>query len=103
MRWEEQVERITYSFGWDAGDNPEHRYFVEPMFTAAVGGIDVYTSYSHQVQYLLEHFRAEVLLPMHRGGVEEEAADFPEVMAERGYESIISVPRRRGDRWVIGG
>jgi len=32
-----------------------------------------------------------------------EPADFPEVMAERGYESVIPVPRRRGDRWVIGG
>jgi L-ascorbate metabolism protein UlaG (beta-lactamase superfamily) len=162
LEWEGQVERITYFFGWDAGDNPDHHYFVEPRSTAEVGGVEVYTIYSHhdtvpevaylvhvddcwiyhngdylqdyiadfeylhtltdhldlvftagthderwqythQVQYLLEHFSPEVLFPMHMGGSEEDAADFPEVMAERGYESVILVPHRRGDHWVIGG
>jgi predicted alpha/beta superfamily hydrolase/L-ascorbate metabolism protein UlaG (beta-lactamase superfamily) len=162
LAWEAEVADITYFFGWDADDNPEHHYLAEPRATAVVDGLEVYTIYSHhdtvpevaylvhldgrwiyhngdyrqdyiadyqylqtltdhldlvfivgahderwqythQVHYLLEHFHPEALFPMHRGGEEEGAEDFPAVMAERGYEAFIPVPRRRGDSWVVGG
>jgi hypothetical protein len=35
------------------------------------------------------------------GGDEEEGAEFAEVMADRGYETFIPVPRRRGGPWRI--
>jgi L-ascorbate metabolism protein UlaG (beta-lactamase superfamily) len=162
LEWESDVDNITYFFGWDAGDNPEHHYFLEPRATAEVDGIEVYTIYSHhsgvaevaylvhvddrwiyhngdylqdyipdfqylesltdhldlvftggshderwqythQVQYLLEHFHPEVLFPMHYGDEEEKGDEFARVMKERGYETVIPVPRARGDRWVIEG
>ena len=59
LAWEEEVEDITYFFGWEAGTNPEHHYMMGPRETAAVGGIRVYTINSHhsgvpEVAFLVE-------------------------------------------------
>jgi L-ascorbate metabolism protein UlaG (beta-lactamase superfamily) len=57
--------------------------------------------YTHQGYYLMEHFHPDAFFPMHFGGTEEEMEDFPGVMAERGYDTFIPLPRRRGDSWRI--
>jgi L-ascorbate metabolism protein UlaG (beta-lactamase superfamily) len=46
-RWQQQVENITYLFGWAAGNDPEHHYFVEQRAHKDVDGMEVYTIYSH--------------------------------------------------------
>jgi L-ascorbate metabolism protein UlaG (beta-lactamase superfamily) len=71
------------------------------VFTAGLH--DERWQYTHQAHYLMEHFRPDALFPMHHGGAEERGAEFARVMAERGYDTFIPVPRRRGDRWAIGG
>lgn len=45
--WQEQVAKITYLFGWQAGNNPEHHYLVGPRATINVGDMEVYTINSH--------------------------------------------------------
>jgi L-ascorbate metabolism protein UlaG (beta-lactamase superfamily) len=57
--------------------------------------------YTHQGYSLMEHFQPDAFFPMHFGGNEEEMEAFPRVMAERGYDTPIPVPRRRGDRWTF--
>ena len=47
LEWQEQVDRITYVFGWEAGNNPEHHYLVGPRGTTQAGDVDVYTINSH--------------------------------------------------------
>ena len=59
--------------------------------------------YTRQGHYLIEHFSPDAFFPIHNGGNEEEGLDFARVMADRGYDTFIPVPRRRGDRWEIGG
>lgn len=70
------------------------------VFTAGLH--DERWQYTHQAHYLMEHFRPDALFPMHHGGAEERGAEFARVMAERGYDTLIPVPRRRGDHWAIG-
>ncbi len=57
--------------------------------------------YTHQGYYLMDHFSPGVFFPMHRGGREEEAAEFQLAMTARGYDTFVPVPLRRGDRFVI--
>lgn len=57
-RWANQLERITYLFGWEAETNPDHYYFDELREAANVNGMEVYTIYSHhsgvpEVAYLI--------------------------------------------------
>jgi L-ascorbate metabolism protein UlaG (beta-lactamase superfamily) len=57
-RWANQLDAVTYLFGWEAGTNPDHYYFDELREAASVNGIDVYTIYSHhsgvpEVAYLI--------------------------------------------------
>ena len=47
FEWQEQVEEITYFFGWKAGNNPEHHYLVGPRATTQAGDVEVYTINSH--------------------------------------------------------
>jgi L-ascorbate metabolism protein UlaG (beta-lactamase superfamily) len=68
-----------------------------------VGLTDEQWQYTRQGYYLMEHFHPDAFFTMHFGGNEEEMADFPPVMADRGYDTNILVPGRRGDRWEIGG
>jgi hypothetical protein len=57
------------------------------------------------VAYLLDHFLPDAFFPTHfgRGSEKEKGDEFARVMAERGYETLIPVPERRGDRWHFGG
>jgi L-ascorbate metabolism protein UlaG (beta-lactamase superfamily) len=73
---------------------------LDVAFTAGLH--DEQWQYTHQAHYLMEHFRPGALFPMHHGGQEEEGEAFARVMAERGYDTFIPVPRRRGDHWVMG-
>ncbi len=72
---------------------------VHLAFTAGLH--DERWQYTHQAHYLMEHFRPDALFPMHHGGAEERGAEFARVMARRGYDTFIPVPRRRGDTWRI--
>ena len=45
--WEDQADSITYLLGREAGTNPEPYYFDEWRESTSVGGMDVYTIYSH--------------------------------------------------------
>ena len=59
LSWEEKVGKVTYFFGWEAGENPDHHYMIGPRETAEVGGVRVYTINSHhsgvdEVAYLVE-------------------------------------------------
>jgi L-ascorbate metabolism protein UlaG (beta-lactamase superfamily) len=47
LGWERQVDKITYFFGWKAGNNPEHHYMVGPRAHMQAGGVEVYTINSH--------------------------------------------------------
>ncbi len=68
-RWANQLERITYLFGWEAGTNPEHYYLDEWREHVSVDGIEVYTIYSHhsgvpEVAYLVQ---VDDLIVFHNG------------------------------------
>ena len=67
------------------------------------GLTDEQWQYTQQAYYLMEHFTPGAFFPIHNGGNEEEGAEFARVMAERGYDTFIPVPQRRGDRWELGG
>jgi L-ascorbate metabolism protein UlaG (beta-lactamase superfamily) len=43
LEWEDEVDRITYLFGWQAGYNPGHHYLIGPRAIEQVDGVDVYT------------------------------------------------------------
>jgi L-ascorbate metabolism protein UlaG (beta-lactamase superfamily) len=47
FEWEEKLERITYIFGWKAGDYPEHHYMASKRANERIDGMEVYTIYSH--------------------------------------------------------
>lgn len=47
LEWEEQLERITYIFGWKAGNDPEHHYMTGKRANETIDGMEVYTIYSH--------------------------------------------------------
>jgi L-ascorbate metabolism protein UlaG (beta-lactamase superfamily) len=47
FEWQDRVDRITYFFGWEAGNDPEHHYLVGPRATTQVGDMEVYTINSH--------------------------------------------------------
>ncbi|UCE20023.1 MAG: MBL fold metallo-hydrolase [Gemmatimonadota bacterium] len=47
LDWQEQVDRINYFFGWEAGDDPEHHYMIGPRAQAQVGDVEVYTINSY--------------------------------------------------------
>lgn len=72
---------------------------IDLVFTAGVPE-EVYQS-SHQAVYLMEHFRPDALFPMHHGGREEAGEVFARVMRERGFDTPIIPPARRGDRFEI--
>ena len=161
LGWEEEVEGITYLFGWQAGDNPEHHYLVGPRATAEVNGIRIYTINSHhsgvpevaflihvdgiwiyhngdymqeyeedfpylgtftdhidlvfthaaardvwqsyhQGIYLMEHFHPDAVFPIHMSDEEVERGEaYVRAMRERGMETPILLPVRRGDRFEI--
>lgn len=58
--------------------------------------------YTQQGLYLLEHFSPDLFFPIHNGGNEEEGEAFAADVSARGFETEVPVPRRRGDRWVLG-
>lgn len=74
---------------------------IDVVFTGSVYDED--TQYAHQAHYLMEHFRPDALFPMHNRDAEEAGEDFARVMAQRGFETRILAPQRRGDSWEIGG
>jgi len=45
--WRERLDRITYVFGWMAGNNPEHHYMVGQRDYKEIDGMRIYTIYSH--------------------------------------------------------
>jgi hypothetical protein len=64
-----------------------------------VGLTDDQWQYTHQAQYLLEHFSPQVFLPMHYRNDEGEGDAFAADVVARGFETRVLVPRRRGDHW----
>jgi hypothetical protein len=70
-----------------------------------VGLYEELWQYSHQVTFLLDDFNPDAFFPTHFGreNEEEKGGDFARAMAERGYDTLIPVPKRRGDRWQLGG
>lgn len=58
LEWQDQIDRITYFFGWQAGSNPEYRYMIGPRAHTQSGGVEVYTINSHsdvpEVSYLVK-------------------------------------------------
>ncbi|UCH10629.1 MAG: MBL fold metallo-hydrolase [Fidelibacterota bacterium] len=58
-QWESRIDSITYFFGWEAGDDPEHHYLSDYRAQTQVGDMEVYTIYSHhagvpEVAYLVK-------------------------------------------------
>ena len=47
LDWQQRVDDIAYSFGWKAGDNPQHHCVVGPRAQAQAGDVEVYTINSH--------------------------------------------------------
>lgn len=47
LDWQDDVDTITYFFGWKAGNNAAHHYMVGPRAYTQVGDIEVYTINSH--------------------------------------------------------
>jgi L-ascorbate metabolism protein UlaG (beta-lactamase superfamily) len=58
LAWQDQVDQITYFFGWQAGGNPGHHYMIGPRAQAQSDGVDIYTINSHsdvpEVAYLVK-------------------------------------------------
>lgn len=162
LEWAQEVDEITYFFGWEADHGPGRHYLAGPRATAEVDGLEVFTINSHhsgvpevaylvhvdgrwiyhngdylqdylpdfeylrtltdhmdlvfhagvhemdiqyglQAQYLLERFSPATFFPMHYGDEEGRGEEFARIWAERGFDTFIPVPRRRGDRWELGG
>lgn len=58
-RWADHCERITYFFGWQAGNDPDHRYLIGPRAQTYGGEVEVNTINSHhsgvpEVAYLVK-------------------------------------------------
>jgi len=75
--WEDQLDSITYLFGWEAGSNPEHHYFDEWRESASIDGMDITTIYSHhsdvpEVAYLV---RVDGLTIYHNGDYKADYED----------------------------
>lgn len=47
LEWEEDIDDITYFFGWQAGDNPQHNYLIGPRAHTQSGSMRVFTINSH--------------------------------------------------------
>jgi hypothetical protein len=59
LEWQDVVDDITYFFGWQAGDNPEHHYLIGPRAHTQSGSVQVFTINSHhagvpEVAYLVQ-------------------------------------------------
>lgn len=59
LEWQDHIDDITYFFGWQAGDDPEHRYMIGPRAHAQSGTLHVFTINSHhagvpEVAYLVK-------------------------------------------------
>lgn len=59
LEWQNQIDQITYFFGWQAGNNPEHHYMIGPRANTQFDDLSVYTINSHhdgvpEVAYLVE-------------------------------------------------
>jgi L-ascorbate metabolism protein UlaG (beta-lactamase superfamily) len=59
LEWENAVDNITYFFGWQAGDNPDHHYLIGPRAHGEFGSLKVFTINSHhagvpEVAYLVQ-------------------------------------------------
>lgn len=59
LEWQDQIDQITYFFGWQAGSNPEYHYMIGPRAHTQSGGVEVYTINSHhddvpEVAYLVK-------------------------------------------------
>jgi hypothetical protein len=59
LEWKEHVDDITYFFGWQADDDPEHHYLIGPRAHTKSGGLQVFTINSHhagvpEVAYLVK-------------------------------------------------
>ena len=74
FEWEEQIDEITYFFGWEAGNNPEHHYMVGPRALTQVGDVEVYTinSYHTGIPEVAFLVRKEDYVIYHNGDYKEE-------------------------------
>jgi hypothetical protein len=59
FEWQENVDNITYIFGWQAGGNPDHHYLIGPRAHGEIGSLNVFTINSHhagvpEVAYLVQ-------------------------------------------------
>lgn len=59
LRWADFCERITYIFGWQAGNDPDHHYLIGPRAQERVGDLEIITINSHhsgvpEVAYLVK-------------------------------------------------
>jgi len=58
FRWQDRIAQITYIFGWQAGNNPDHHYLVNPRTQTQIDGVEVYTINSRsdvpEVAYLVK-------------------------------------------------
>lgn len=96
QRWANQLETITYLFGWEAGTNPEHHYLDEWREHVSVGGMEVYTIYSHhsgvpEVAYLV---LVDDLIVFHNG---DYKADY-----ENDFAYLSTITDRIDIAFVIG-
>ena len=58
FEWQDQIDKITYIFGWQAGNNPEHHYLIGPRGQMQTDGMEIYTINSYhsdvpEVAYLV--------------------------------------------------
>jgi L-ascorbate metabolism protein UlaG (beta-lactamase superfamily) len=51
----------------------------------------------------LKRFRPRIVFPMHRGGEEEAAQEWAQVLLDRGMALDLRFPRARGDRFDLEG
>ncbi len=48
FEWRDQIDQITYFFGWQADSNSEYHYMLGPRAHTQSGGVKVHTINSHQ-------------------------------------------------------
>lgn len=58
FEWQDQIDQISYIFGWQAGSNPEHYYLADPRSHLRLDDLEIYTinSFSDvpEVAYLIQ-------------------------------------------------
>jgi len=69
FRWQQQIPKITYVFGWQAADNPNYHYLNGPKTEKTIAGVEIATinSYHSDVPEVAYLVKVDGLVIYHSG------------------------------------